>query len=100
MRNSSCHDSVLCDCEKRVFFRDKGDKVKTMIPQRIMQLFKKLKMLSYSTQGYLYDGLNFSNVKYVFVGENRESTDLERAFSLPGTYKSFIFSKNVVIGFQ
>ena len=62
--------------------------MKTMIPRRIMQLFEKLKMLSYSSRGYLYDGDNLSNVKYVFVGENRESTVLEGAFSLPGTYKS------------
>ena len=74
--------------------------MKSMIPWRIMQLFEKLKMLSYSTRGYLYNGVNFSNFKYVFVCENRESTDLERAFSLPGAYKSFIFNKNAVIGLQ
>ena len=81
-----------------MFFRDKGDKVKTMIPRQIMQLFEKLKMLSYSTQRYLSDGVNFINVKYFFVGENRESTDLERAFSVLGAYKSFNVAKNAVIG--
>ena len=93
--------TVSCVIAKREFFvRDKGDKVKSMIPWRIMQLFEKLKMLSYSTRGYLYDGDNLSNVKYVFVGENRESTDLERAFSLQVAYKSLIFNKNAVIDLQ
>ena len=91
--------TVSCVIAKREFFvRDKADKVKSMIPRRIMQLFENLKMLSYSTRGYLYDGVNFSNVKYFFVGENRESTDLERAFSVLGAYKLFNVAKNAVIG--
>ena len=93
--------TVSCVIAKREFFvRDKADKVKSMIPRRIMQLFEKLKMLSYSTRGYLYNGVNFSNFKYVFVCENRESTDLERAFSLQVAYKSLIISKNAVIDLQ